>query len=234
MAPRAGTRPVPNVTGALGKRERTDGGAMIYPPPTFPRSLTKCQGCPRGLDPSRWVLITQYIASLCIAVPRCFSSWKPRRVTLYKCIFFCLNALLLFAGVLCTPLNLNFIFILIFVCSLYLISFIHFYILATFRFYFCAAAIRLRGPHLMICDGYQGYNYSHNKQCVTIFSAPNYCYRCGTQAPHCISPGGDCLLGQLSDRLLSIIDHTLLFGVQPKSAKILKNDLIFRPLSLGV
>lgn len=29
---------------------------------------------------------------------------------------------------------------------------------------------------------HQGYNYSHTKLCVTIFSAPNYCYRCGNQA----------------------------------------------------
>ncbi len=27
-----------------------------------------------------------------------------------------------------------------------------------------------------------GYNWSHNTQVVTIFSAPNYCYRCGNQA----------------------------------------------------
>jgi serine/threonine-protein phosphatase 2A catalytic subunit len=27
-----------------------------------------------------------------------------------------------------------------------------------------------------------GYNWSHEKQIVTIFSAPNYCYRCGNEA----------------------------------------------------
>ena len=28
----------------------------------------------------------------------------------------------------------------------------------------------------------EGYNWSHEKHVVTIFSAPNYCYRCGNQA----------------------------------------------------
>ena len=27
-----------------------------------------------------------------------------------------------------------------------------------------------------------GFNWSHNKNVVTIFSAPNYCYRCGNEA----------------------------------------------------
>ena len=34
--------------------------------------------------------------------------------------------------------------------------------------------------HAHIC--YQGYNWCHEKNVVTIFSAPNYCYRCGNQA----------------------------------------------------
>ena len=33
--------------------------------------------------------------------------------------------------------------------------------------------------HQLVMDG---YNWSHGKRVVTIFSAPNYCYRCGNQA----------------------------------------------------
>ena len=28
----------------------------------------------------------------------------------------------------------------------------------------------------------KGYAWSHSQQLVTIFSAPNYCYRCGNEA----------------------------------------------------
>ena len=28
----------------------------------------------------------------------------------------------------------------------------------------------------------KGYNWSHDRNVVTVFSAPNYCYRCGNQA----------------------------------------------------
>lgn len=38
----------------------------------------------------------------------------------------------------------------------------------------------------MICRAHQlvndGFNWNHNRECVTIFSAPNYCYRCGNLA----------------------------------------------------
>jgi serine/threonine-protein phosphatase 2A catalytic subunit len=38
----------------------------------------------------------------------------------------------------------------------------------------------------MICRAHQlvmkGFDWNHNKGCVTIFSAPNYCYRCGNMA----------------------------------------------------
>lgn len=33
-----------------------------------------------------------------------------------------------------------------------------------------------------MCRSVQGYAWAHEKNVVTIFSAPNYCYRCGNQA----------------------------------------------------
>ena len=39
--------------------------------------------------------------------------------------------------------------------------------------------------HAMVLRAHQlvmeGYNWSHDRNVVTIFSAPNYCYRCGNQ-----------------------------------------------------
>ncbi|KAG0438937.1 Serine/threonine-protein phosphatase 2A catalytic subunit [Dictyocoela muelleri] len=38
----------------------------------------------------------------------------------------------------------------------------------------------------LVCRAHQlvmdGYNFNHNKNCLTVFSAPNYCYRCGNMA----------------------------------------------------
>ena len=36
-----------------------------------------------------------------------------------------------------------------------------------------------RSAHQLVMEG---YNWSHEQKMVTIFSAPNYCYRCGNQA----------------------------------------------------
>lgn len=33
-----------------------------------------------------------------------------------------------------------------------------------------------------MCYKLQGYNWSHDRNVVTVFSAPNYCYRCANQA----------------------------------------------------
>ena len=35
------------------------------------------------------------------------------------------------------------------------------------------------GAHQLVMEG---YNWCHDRNVVTIFSAPNYCYRCGNQA----------------------------------------------------
>ncbi len=35
----------------------------------------------------------------------------------------------------------------------------------------------------------EGYQMTHEKNVVTVFSAPNYCYRCGNQVPRISSLG---------------------------------------------
>ena len=35
----------------------------------------------------------------------------------------------------------------------------------------------------------EGYNWSHDRNVVTIFSAPNYCYRCGNQVSFSVNTG---------------------------------------------
>lgn len=42
--------------------------------------------------------------------------------------------------------------------------------------------------HQMVMDGYQ---MAHEEQVVTVFSAPNYCYRCGNKA--CLVEVSECL-----------------------------------------
>ena len=43
----------------------------------------------------------------------------------------------------------------------------------------CPLNICMFRAHQLVMEG---YNWSHDRNVVTIFSAPNYCYRCGNQA----------------------------------------------------
>merc|ERR1712048_1147579 len=48
------------------------------------------------------------------------------------------------------------------------------------KFNQCNGLTLIARAHQLIMEG---SNWSHDQQVVTIFSAPNYCYRCGNQAP---------------------------------------------------
>ena len=39
--------------------------------------------------------------------------------------------------------------------------------------------VRIARAHQLVMSG---YNWTHDRNVVTVFSAPNYCYRCGNEA----------------------------------------------------
>ena len=53
------------------------------------------------------------------------------------------------------------------------------FVVAWWRRYSMPLFLFSSSPDTQVMDG---YNWNHNKLVVTIFSAPNYCYRCGNQA----------------------------------------------------
>ena len=55
--------------------------------------------------------------------------------------------------------------------------------------------------HQLVMEGYQ---WTHNKGVVTIFSAPNYCYRCGNQAA--IMQVDERLVSQNGDKVYDSCD----------------------------
>ena len=50
----------------------------------------------------------------------------------------------------------------------------------------------------------EGYNWSHDRNVVTIFSAPNYCYRCGNVASILQIQDADTRIPKLFEVSLSI------------------------------
>ena len=54
--------------------------------------------------------------------------------------------------------------------------YINFFIIIYYIYFY---KLQVSRAHQLVMEG---YNWCHEKNVVTIFSAPNYCYRCGNQA----------------------------------------------------
>ncbi len=63
----------------------------------------------------------------------------------------------------------------------------------------------------------EGYNWSHDQNVVTIFSAPNYCYRCGARPSACVvSCHSAVVLPALAYLSVTCTHQLVIRGVQVK------------------
>jgi hypothetical protein len=61
--------------------------------------------------------------------------------------------------------------------------------------------------HVFLFVGDKGYNWGQDRNVVTIFSAPNYCYRCGNQAA----------IMEIDEKLSYSLFVALLFVLRPQT-----------------